>query len=117
MKIYEITAMGKPRMTRADRWKKRDCVMRYWEFKDKVRELGIIVPESGSWIKFYLPMPVSWPKKKREAMLGQPHKIKPDKDNLEKALLDSIYDSDAHIWDSRVSKYWSVKGMITIEDI
>lgn len=38
---YPLTPVPKPRMTKSDAWRKRPCVMRYWAFKDKVRELGI----------------------------------------------------------------------------
>ena len=34
MKIYDITPIGKPRMTRADKWKQRPAVMRYRAFCD-----------------------------------------------------------------------------------
>lgn len=37
MKIYDITPIGKPRMTRADKWKKRPAVMRYRAFCDEAR--------------------------------------------------------------------------------
>lgn len=89
--------------------------MRYRAFKDAVREQKVKVPEAGAHIIFMLPMPESWSKKKKEAMVGTPHQSKPDKDNLEKALLDAIYESDAHIWDSRVSKLWGYFGSIIIE--
>lgn len=35
MKIYDITPIGKPRMTRADKWKQRPPVMRYRAFAMK----------------------------------------------------------------------------------
>lgn len=75
MKTYNITPMGKPRMTLADKWKKR------------------------------------------QEMTGKPHQQKPDKDNLEKALMDAIYADDAHIWDSRVTKRWGEAGQIIIVEI
>lgn len=65
MKKYTITPVPKPRMTQSDRWRKRKCVLKYFAFKDKVRELNIIIPESGSRIVFILPMPDSWSKKKK----------------------------------------------------
>lgn len=37
-------------------------------------------------------------------MNGKPHQSKPDKDNLERALLDALFEDDAHIWDSRARK-------------
>jgi Holliday junction resolvase RusA-like endonuclease len=62
-------------------------------------------------------MPSSWSKKKRQAMAGKPHQQKPDKDNLEKALMDAIYADDSHIWDSRVTKLWGEEGQIIIGEI
>ena len=32
VKVYDITPMGKPRMTRADKWKKAPEVLRYRAF-------------------------------------------------------------------------------------
>lgn len=82
MPKYLITPVGKPRMTRADKWKQRPPVMRYRMFCDEARLHGIRVPENGAHITFVLPMPKSWSKKKRAAMDGQPHQQKPDLDNL-----------------------------------
>ncbi len=63
MKVYDITPMGKPRMTRADKWKKRPEVLRYRAFCDEVRLQGVELPESGSHVTFILPMPASWGKR------------------------------------------------------
>ncbi|VVT52223.1 Phage Holliday junction resolvase [Kosakonia radicincitans] len=114
--IYPIVPMGKPRMTRADKWKKRPEVMRYRAFCDEVRIWGVVLPVAGAHVTFVLPMPTSWSKKKRAEMNGKPHQTKPDKDNLEKALLDALFESDAHIWDSRVTKLWGESGQIIIEE-
>ncbi len=117
MKIYNVVPMGKPRMTRADKWKKRPEVLRYRAFCDHVRLLGVKLPEANSHITFILPMPKSWSKKKRAEMNGKPHQSKPDKDNLEKALLDALFEDDAHIWDSRVTKLWGEVRQIIIREI
>ncbi|HED2371685.1 TPA: RusA family crossover junction endodeoxyribonuclease [Citrobacter freundii] len=114
MKVYDITPMGKPRMTRADKWKKRPEVLRYRAFCDEVRLQGVELPESGSHVTFILPMPASWSKKKRAEFNGKPHQTKPDFDNMMKALKDAIYEDDAHIWDSRVTKLWGERGQIII---
>jgi Holliday junction resolvase RusA-like endonuclease len=113
-KIYDITPVPKCRMTQRDKWAKRPAVLRYRAFCDEVRVKGVSMPESGSHIVFVLPMPKSWSKKKREMMDGQPHQQRPDKDNLEKALLDALFEDDSHIWDSRVSKIWGEEGRIEI---
>nr|WP_211162367.1 MULTISPECIES: RusA family crossover junction endodeoxyribonuclease [Citrobacter] len=109
--------MGKPRMTRADKWKKRPEVLRYRAFCDEVRLQGVELPESRSHVTFILPMPASWSKKKRADFNGKPHQIKPDFDNMMKALMDAIYENDAHIWDARVSKLWGETGRIIIEEL
>ncbi|ARD60179.1 crossover junction endodeoxyribonuclease RuvA [Kosakonia radicincitans DSM 16656] len=114
--IYPIVPMGKPRMTRSDKWKKRPEVMRYRAFCDEVRICGVVLPVAGAYVTFILPMPASWSKKKRAEMNGKPHQVKPDKDNLEKALLDALFENDAHIWDSRVTKLWGESGQIIIEE-
>ena len=114
MKIYDITPIGKPRMTRADKWKQRPPVMRYRAFCDEVRLRKLTMPESGSHVTFVLPMPPSWSKKKRAEFAGKPHQAKPDCDNMLKALMDAIYENDAHIWDCRITKVWGEKGQIII---
>lgn len=111
--IYAITPVPAPRMTQADKWQKRACVMRYFNFKDEVKKANIIIPESP-FITFYIPMPPSWKEKKREKMVNQPHLQTPDIDNLTKALLDSVYKNDSHIWDIRARKLWGRDGCIHI---
>jgi Holliday junction resolvase RusA-like endonuclease len=74
------------------------------------------LPEAGAHIVFHIPMPRSWSKKKRSVMNGQPHKQRPDADNLFKALADAIYGEDSHIHDVRISKVWSETGRIEIRE-
>lgn len=117
MTVYNITPLGKPRQTRADKWKKRPEVLRYRAFCDEVRLHKITLPASGYHVIFVLPMPQSWSKKKRAEMDGKPHQQKPDIDNLTKSLLDALFDDDSHIWDVRTSKVWGTAGMIIIEEM
>jgi Holliday junction resolvase RusA-like endonuclease len=111
---YLIIPVAKPRMTRADKWEKRTCVMKYRDFCDDVRDSGLTLPPAGYHIVFILPMPRSWRPKKKKSMDGQPHQQTPDKDNLEKALLDALFQNDAHIWDGRVTKLWGYSGKIIV---
>lgn len=113
--IYPIIPVPAPRMTKADVWKKRPCVLRYFAFKDKVKELGIFVPECNSHITFVMPMTKGWSKKQKEGMNNKRHQYKPDIDNLLKALLDAIYEDDSHIYDLRITKIWGYEGQIKIE--
>lgn len=113
-KIYDIKPVTKPRMTRRDKWEHRPCVMRYRAFKDEIRDSGLAIPDAGYHVIFVLPMPKSWSGKKMDSARNKPHLQTPDKDNLEKALLDALYQNDAHIWDGRVSKVWGDEGKIIV---
>lgn len=111
---YNVTPVTKPRQTRSDKWKKRPCVLRYREFADQVRAAGVTV-ENGDWITFHMPMPQTWPLKKRLSMLGAPHQSTPDIDNLTKSVLDALHENDAHIWHlGTIMKRWSDVGGISI---
>ena len=114
MNIYDIIPCTKPRMTRSDKWKKRPPVLRYRAFADRVRALGLTLPDHGYHVTFVLPMPKSWSKHKREAMSGKPHQQKPDVDNLCKALFDALFKDDSHIWDCRITKIWGESGRIMV---
>ena len=116
MKIYNIMPNTKPRMTQRDRWAKRPCVLKYFAFKDEVKLNKVELPDSYHVI-FVMPIPGSWSKKKKAEMDGQPHRQTPDKDNLEKALLDAMYSDDGHKWDGRVTKVWGKIGRIMVQEI
>ena len=111
----KVTPMGKPRMTQRDQWYKRARVDRYWEYKRKLKEQweGNELMETF-WIVCYIPMPKSWSKKKREQMRGQPHRQKPDADNITKAFKDSLYKEDSIVWDERCTKFWAEEGAIEV---
>lgn len=87
--------------------------MRYRAFADHCRALKVEVP-NGAKITFYLPMPKSWSKKKRMVMDQEPHKQKPDLDNLCKALLDAVYQDDSGIHEISIKKRWGEVGSIKI---
>ena len=115
IKSYNIVPVQKPRMTRSDKWKGRNCVKRYFEFCNKVKAAGIEISYSKTSIVFALPMPKSWNKKKREEYNGKPHQQKPDLDNLLKALSDAVHKEDCKIWHyGNLSKVWAETGSITI---
>lgn len=114
MPQYPIIPVAKPRMTQSDQWKKRPVVLKYRAFKDEVRAHGVVLPECNAVVTFYLPMPKSWSKKKRSAMIGKPHQQTPDVDNLLKALADACHTDDSHIWDVHVRKLWAEEGSIVI---
>ncbi len=112
---YDIVPCAKPRMTQRDKFARRPCVVKYWAFKDECRLKGVYVPTCGAHIKFTIPMPPSWPKKKKKIYDGAPHTDKPDIDNLLKAILDAVYVDDSIVHDIRVSKWWGAEGQIIVE--
>lgn len=116
IKLYPVVPVPKPRMTQRDKWQKRPAVMRYRAFCDDLRARKCTFPESGSHVIFHMPMPASWSKKKRTEMLGQPHRQKPDVDNLTKAVLDAVLKDDSGVWDMRTTKIWSDIGCIEIRN-
>ena len=113
---YKINPIAKPRMTRADKWKKRPATIKYWKFVDQCKLERVILPCFNSHVTFVLPMPASFSKKKRAAMDGKPHMQKPDWDNLGKALSDAIYKDDSGIYDIHITKVWGLMGKIIIEE-
>jgi len=104
-------------MTRADRWKKRPCVLRYWDFADVLRAAAAAQNfELGDRIKieFHIAMPKSWSKKKRSEMEGRPHKNKPDLDNCIKSCADILKKEDKTIYEITATKSWSREPRIII---
>jgi len=116
--IIPITPIPKPRMTAKSFWSKP--AKRYFNYSD---ELKILVGDRVNdidWedleIDFILPMAKSWSKKKKAAHNGQPHKNRPDLDNLIKAIQDSLFEEDSHIWQyGRMRKIWGYIGGIEIK--
>ena len=106
---FNVVPVAAPRMNRADRWKRRPCVVRYFAYRDQVRaiaaEQGFTLPSEFS-VRFYLQMPRSWSKRKQQAHDGKPHQAKPDADNLLKGLLD-CFGEDCAVWSVCASKFWS----------
>ena len=117
--IFNTRPVPKPRMTRRDKWAKRDCVLNYYSFKDeiKLQARDYVLPDSFR-VVFGMPFPQSYSFKKRETLLGQPHQVKPDLDNCLKAIMDVLSDNDSNVWKIEASKIWtSGNGFIQIESL
>lgn len=119
--IFDLAPVAKPRMTQSDKWQRRPAVVRYWAFKDRLcqqaQERGFELGESFR-VTFYLPMPRSWSRAKRARMEGQPHRDRPDLDNIIKALEDSLLpDNDSGVWAIEARKVWASEGRIVIENL
>ena len=122
-KIYrlDIPPCPKPRMTKADRWRKRPSVLKFFAFRDAVKDYintikKLFDEEQGYFhhlefdtfeIEFHVPMPQSWSKKKKADMDKRPHQQRPDLDNYLKAWKDSVYEEDAIVWRVKASKLWT----------
>jgi Holliday junction resolvase RusA-like endonuclease len=110
MKI-PLTPMAAPRMTQNTHWKHP----KYFKYKSDLRllmpgyELGMSLD-----IKFYLPMPKSWSKKKRAESNGSYHDQKPDIDNLVKGFMDTWGSDDKHVAVLKAEKYWAEEGALEV---
>ena len=106
MLAYSILPVPKPRMTQRDKWKKRPCVMRYRAFCDLVRMAGISLPMAYH-VVFVLPTA-------NRKLWGWTHDRKPDRDNLDKALMDAVLKDDSKHGRALVHKVWGETGMILV---
>ena len=125
MRVYKVTVpcepMGAPRMTQSDKWKKRDCVVRYRAFKDEIRlavksqmpEINASDVQSLSWTAYFSP-PQSWSKKRRAAAMGMLHRSKPDRDNVDKGVLDAMFAEDSGIASGYLAKRWGEPARLEI---
>lgn len=107
-----------PRMTRRDKWlqPRRPCVARYFAYRALlVNAVGKIPVPDEMHLTFGFPVPSSWSKKKRAAMVGKPHRQRPDRDNCDKAVMDSLFEEDGGVWKGSQEKVWaSGKGFVKI---
>lgn len=106
--IVAIEPMGAPRMTQRDKWAKRPVVVAYHAYADRLRAACGGRPENPatvSWRAFFT-MPASWSKAKKKAHAGQPHRAKPDRDNIDKGVLDSLWEQDCGIASGTLAKFW-----------
>lgn len=115
MKRYPIIPCAAPRMTQADKWKRRECVLKYFAFRDDIKRHNVQFA-NGQAVTFIIPFPASYGKKKRNSLLDEPHTLKPDIDNLIKAFLDSLYENDCHISEIHAFKRWGDNGAIIVQD-
>ncbi len=118
IRVLDITPRAAPRQSRRDKWAPSKAVRIYRAFRDEVGYKIKELPEDFFHVVFLLPMPASWSEKRKSETAGWPHHGTPDKDNLEKALLDAVYrgSSDAHVWNTASTKLWAYHGAILIAD-
>lgn len=112
MTFYAVRPVPAPRMTRADVWKERPCVLEYRDFKDQLRAVfsdgATAVLLGPVRVTFHLPVPQSWSPHKKVGAHGKPCLSKPDVDNLTKALLDAaLPKGDQCVWSLHAVKLWT----------
>ncbi len=114
--VYPINPVPAPRQVGRDAWKPSPPVLRYRAFRDECTLRGVKIPLEFHHAIFVLSMPATWSATKKALNEGRRHQSKPDRDNLEKALLDACCPSDAHIWNGQTTKLWGRRGMIIVSD-
>ena len=117
--VYFAKPIGKPRMTQRDKWAQRPAVMRYREWADGLRSLFVkpLPPanqvKSLSWMATFAPA-ASCPKKMRVELMGTLHRDRPDRDNVDKAILDVLFKEDSGIACGSVEKRWGWENKLEI---
>lgn len=104
------TAVPAPRMTQSDKWRKppRKCVSDYWGFRDSLYYSAYQAGwKSGYNIEtisliFYMPVPNS----RKGVAPKSPHQVKPDLDNLAKAVLDALQLHDQTCYHMELKKLY-----------
>lgn len=116
--FYDIAPVPAPRQTRRDAFKPSSAVRAYRSFRDEIAWRRVELPGEFFHVVFMFATPRSWPRKKAREAIGQPHKQKPDADNLAKALIDGVhrFDDDAHLWNYATTKIWAGLSGILIAD-
>ena len=125
---FDVVPIGKPRMTQSDKWKtnpehpdinkrKRAVVHNYHLCQNEIRfqaeKMRFILGKTLEAI-FFIPMPDSWKKTKKEKMNGMPCEEKPDIDNLVKFFLDTFSKEDKFVYGINCKKYWAYFGSILV---
>lgn len=115
-------AIGKPTQSRRDRWEQRECVVRYRAWADLARlyarqagSLPMVDTITDFRVTCYFLPPESWSAKHRTAVIGERHRVKPDSDNIAKAIFDSLYRQDQGIADLVVRKRYDWTPRVEIE--
>lgn len=107
-----------PRMTQRDKWLGRPCVVKYFNWRNRSKQICGQLPltetiESVSIRAFFSP-PASTSKKKRTTMYGTLHRVKPDASNVLKAVEDALFDDDQKLARVSISKHWAIAECVEI---
>lgn len=99
---HKLRPSGLKRLLRIEKYNKYKV-----ELSAEAKAKGFKMPHQGASIKFFIPVPKSWSKKKKKQYHQTLHQSRPDLDNYLKALVDSICDEDKYIAHyGELAKYW-----------
>lgn len=109
-----ISVMPMERLSEANKAAKRRW-LEYCAYKDKVRAAFAPGGEvCGCDIVAEFAMPVSWSKRKRSKMVSLLHDSKPDRDNIDKGVLDACLKEDKSVGIGLVVKRWGEVGRLWV---
>lgn len=116
-KVYPITPVAAPRMTKGDKALYRSCVVKYMQYRNVLK--AMIKYEDVCWnplsLQFCIPMPKSWTDKKKKEYNLKPHQNEKDLDNLVKAFKDALCKHDGFVWSyDMMSKVWAYEGSVIV---
>lgn len=119
---FPIRAMGKPRMTKSDKWRKRQPVKDWFAYKDHL--LSLLEPgfydrlQRATIYQFRVEATIAFPKSyskaAKQVLLDQPHRVKPDASNILKGIEDILVESDQELADVACSKSWGNEDWLSI---
>ena len=117
MIVIDMDPMPAPRMVRSDKWAKRPVVTKYFAWRQEfVMKCNVAGWKLGPHLRvvFYVPMPKSWPEKKKLEMRGVFHTQRPDLDNMVKSVCDAFGVDDGYVHTLHAVKAWGIKGRIEL---
>jgi Holliday junction resolvase RusA-like endonuclease len=105
-----VAPVPKPRQSPADRWRPSPRVLRYRAFADAVRAFVGPPPclVASVELVFFLPAPKARRRGAKALREGSPHTLRPDTDNLVKAVLDALWEHDSGVWRITAEKRWTL---------
>ena len=119
MRIIEldITGMGAVRTTQKGKFTD-ERYHKYARYKQALvmlmKGVGIRECPERFEITFVIPFPISYTNKQCASMQGEPHRYKPDLDNLVKGFMDCWGKDDSGVHSIRANKFWGYNGKIIL---
>jgi Holliday junction resolvase RusA-like endonuclease len=114
--VMNERGIGKPRMTNRDKFAERECVVKYWQYKERLqaffRKNRLDLDDGVLHFRCEFSFPKSYSKKKRKLLLNKPHQVKPDIDNIAKGIMDSVLKNDSTVWKLSAEKFWGESDKI-----